>query len=248
MAKVLKSNVSNEVVELSGIGPVILSTSNKWSRLTIRVRPFKGIEVCIPHGTAPMHVAQFMKTNSDWMKRALTKIKSKEQELTIFDENTLFSTRTFSLRIESAQRDDVNLKFSNGMLHVHYPLHMNVKTSSIQSAIRHGIVEALRIEAKKYLPERLKELAFKHSFKFKQVFIKNLKSRWGSCSSVNNINLNLHLMRLPDHLIDYVILHELCHTREKNHGSGFWNLMNHVTNGRAVNLENEMKQYRTVIY
>jgi predicted metal-dependent hydrolase len=86
-------------------------------------------------------------------------------------------------------------------------------------------------------------MAAKHRFAFKAVYIKNLKSKWGSCSSQGNINLNLHLMRLPDHLIDYIILHELCHTRQMNHGPEFWKLLNTITGGKAQQLDKEMKNY-----
>ena len=238
----------SEIVELNDIGPVLLTTPPRAKRLSIKVRPFKGIEVCIPKGTPPAHVAAFIKKNKQWMKKALEKIRAKEEQLTIFDENSKFSTRSFALKIEPDNISDVKLKLKDGILHVRYPSHMNVKTQSIQSVIRFGIEEALRAEAKLKLPERVNVLSRINGFSYNKVFIKNLKSRWGSCSNVNNINLNLHLMRLPEHLIDYVILHELCHTKEKNHGPGFWNLMHQVTNGKAKMYEKEMKNQKTVIY
>jgi predicted metal-dependent hydrolase len=79
-----------------------------------------------------------------------------------------------------------------------------------------------RVKAKKYLVERLDELCKQNGFKYNRVFVKNQKTRWGSCSEKNNINLNVNLVRLPDELIDYVILHELVHTRIKDHSNRFW--------------------------
>jgi predicted metal-dependent hydrolase len=78
------------------------------------------------------------------------------------------------------------------------------------------------VEAKRELTRRLKQLAEKHDFAYNEVFIRNQRTRWGSCSSKNNISLNMNLVRLPDELIDYVILHELLHTWKKNHSRAFW--------------------------
>lgn len=102
-------------------------------------------------------------------------------------------------------------------------------------------IKTLRLEAKKYLPVKVKEFSEKHNLGYKKVFIKNMKSRWGSCSSQNNINLNLHLMRLPEKLIDYVILHELAHIKEKNHGKSFWSLLNTLIED-AKALDKELKK------
>lgn len=109
-------------------------------------------------------------------------------------------------------------------------------------AVDENAIKTLRIEAKKILPLKVKELSQKHNLSYKKVFIKNLKSRWGSCSSQNNINLNLHLMRLPEKLVDYVILHELAHTKEKNHGQNFWNLLSSFMFD-ARELNKELKKY-----
>lgn len=237
-----------EVVEIDGIGPVWLRTSRRAKRLAIRVSPFKGIEVTVPLGTSPDVLGRFLKQYHEWMQDALGKAKAREQSLTIFDETTVFKSRTFQLKIEADNRKDVRLILKAGLLLVRYPSMMDVRTQSIQEIIRHGIEEALRLEAKQFLPNRLAFLANQHRFSYKRVTIKNLKSRWGSCSSVDNINLNLHLMRLPDHLVDYVLLHELCHTVEKNHGPGFRKLLQQVTNGKSRLHEKEIKNFRTVIY
>jgi predicted metal-dependent hydrolase len=85
--------------------------------------------------------------------------------------------------------------------------------------------EALRRAARKVLPVRLAELAAEHGFEYNQVRIKHNVSNWGSCSSKGNINLNLNLMRLPEHLRDYVMLHELCHLRHLDHGPAFQALL-----------------------
>lgn len=76
--------------------------------------------------------------------------------------------------------------------------------------------------AGKVLATRLKEIAEKHGYRYNRITIRNQKTRWGSCSSTNNINLNAKLTLLPDELRDFILLHELVHTRVKNHGPKFW--------------------------
>ena len=77
-------------------------------------------------------------------------------------------------------------------------------------------------DAKALLKNRLKELSEIYGFKYNRVFIRNQKTRWGSCSGKNNINLNINLVRVSNELQDYVILHELVHTKIKNHSLMFW--------------------------
>jgi len=103
-------------------------------------------------------------------------------------------------------------------------------------------VEIMRRKAKDVLLPRLSELAHQHHFSYNKVFIKNNRSNWGSCSGVNNINLSLKLVMIPEHLRDYVMLHELCHTRIKNHGAQFWALLNSVTEGKGRELAKELKR------
>ena len=106
-------------------------------------------------------------------------------------------------------------------------------------------VERLRIQAKAALPPRLAELAALHGFTYNKVRIKHNSSNWGSCSELGNINLNLNIMRLPEHLRDYVLLHELCHLRYLNHGPEFHALIESVCPGHR-DLQKELKAYRLI--
>lgn len=97
-----------------------------------------------------------------------------------------------------------------------------------QKALRDVLVEVLREEAKILLPQKLLYFSDQYGFHFHKVTIKHNSSNWGSCSRAGNINLNLNLIRLPEPLCDYVLLHELCHLKEPNHGPRFHALLEHL--------------------
>ena len=98
-----------------------------------------------------------------------------------------------------------------------------------------GQIEAMRRQAKAELPVRLKELADRYGFVYNKVTIKHNSTNWGSCSTRNNINLNLNIVRLPSPLRDYILLHELCHLRHHDHGQAFHLLLEHVCTDNLLN-------------
>ncbi len=114
-------------------------------------------------------------------------------------------------------------RISGKRVRVEYPAQLSAASTAAQNEAKKAIIRTLRKEAELYLPHRVSTLARQFEFTYKTVTIKQLKTRWGSCSNTKAINLNLQLMKLPDHLIDYVILHELSHTKHLNHSSLFWN-------------------------
>ena len=99
-----------------------------------------------------------------------------------------------------------------------------------------------RDAARRKLQIRLDALAVLNGFTYNRLCIRNQKTRWGSCSATNNINLNAKLVLLPDQLIDYVLLHELLHTRIKNHGQEFWEELDGLT-GDAKGLARTLRSY-----
>ena len=93
-------------------------------------------------------------------------------------------------------------------------------------------------EAKEKIVMRVNELARLHGFVYKKIFVRNLKSIWGSCSHKNNISVNMKLVVLPEKMLDYVILHELVHTRIRDHSKDFWKELDRlVGNARALDLK-----------
>ena len=99
-------------------------------------------------------------------------------------------------------------------------------------------------EAKRALVERLREIADIHDFHYAKVSIRKQKTRWGSCSGKNTISLNINLVRLPDELRDYVMLHELVHTQIKNHSKAFWAELNKAVGGDAKTLAKKVRHYK----
>lgn len=153
-----------------------------------------------------------------------------------------FNTRQHNIKVDNSGFNNIQIKKEGNTITLFFPKNTPIEADKNQEIIKKFIIEILRKEAKEYLPKRLDLWAEKYGFKYKKVFIKNLKSRWGSCSSQNNINLNVHLMRLPEHLSDFIILHELCHTIHKNHGKDFHGLLERLT-GNEKQLNKELKNY-----
>ena len=109
-------------------------------------------------------------------------------------------------------------------------------------ALLHDSRRLSKAASRRKLVSRLNDLSVNHGFEYNKVFIRNQRTRWGSCSARNNINLNLKLALLPDALIDYVILHELLHTRIKNHSRKFWAEMDRIV-GNAKKYAKKLKEY-----
>jgi len=239
--------VQNKTLNITNIGTIVFVRSHRAKRLNITIKPFQGVRVAVPRGVSYTNAEKFVYERLDWIKRHYLKTQEIENKRTIFDKRTQFATRHHQLRIVRSNLGKLVVRVGNGMIKVNCPYSMEITDQEVQTTIREGIERAWRKEAKAYLPGRVKALAARHGFTYKQLFIKNTKTRWGSCSSKNNINLSLHLMRLPDYLIDYIILHELTHTVVKNHGHKFWSLLDKIT-GNARKLDVEMRKYNIRIY
>jgi predicted metal-dependent hydrolase len=242
-----KTSNNARLLFIKDIGEIKLVKSKRARRISIRVKPFEGVVVSIPFRASYKLAEEFALEKQNWIKNSLIKAEAFEERMTVFTEKSNFSTLKHQLIIEKWGKELLSVRVVNGKIFVKYPLDMNVRDEQIQNGIRRGIERALRIEAADYLPARIAYLAKRARFKYRGLTINNLKSRWGACTRDNQISLNVHLMRLPSRLIDYVIIHELCHTEQKNHSKRFWELMEKVMPG-AKFLNKELSGYQTKIY
>ena len=183
-----------KTVELSSIGTILLERSPRAKRISVSIRPFKGVRVAVPHGVSFDQALSFARSKAGWISRhrgKMAQLELKARELS-----------------------------------------------------RAGTID--RAAARKILIDRLDYLAGKYGFTYQRVFIRNQKTRWGSCSTKNNINLNVNLVRLPDELIDYTLLHELVHTRVKNHSQKFWHQMDLLL-GDAKKIDKKLRAYEYLL-
>jgi predicted metal-dependent hydrolase len=147
--------------------------------------------------------------------------------------------KAHKLIFETSEENTVRTRIAGSEVRVSRPQGTAATSEDVQSAAHKAAIRALRLEAQKLLPVRLKQLALKYGFQYSNVRVKQLKGRWGSCDTHANITLNLFLMQLPWHLIDYVLVHELTHTKHLNHSPEFW--------AEFLRHEPRAKQYRTMI-
>ncbi|MDD4409669.1 MAG: SprT family zinc-dependent metalloprotease [Candidatus Pacebacteria bacterium] len=98
-------------------------------------------------------------------------------------------------------------------------------------------------EARKLIKEKVSYYNQFYGFKIGSIAIRNQKTRWGSCSSKNNLNFNYKVVFLPEALADYVVVHEICHLKEMNHSERFWKLVSKVLPDYALR-RRELKKYR----
>lgn len=211
----------------------------------IRVRILStGLKVTLPMHASENDALKFINSIRTKLIQKQEKLeKGLQKRNIIIDEKSRLQTLTFTVEAKSSNRKSIYFSLKNNILTVEFPAETDCLSIEIQQHFWNGISYFLRKEAKRLLPNRTKQLADKFGFTFSDIKIQSSKTCWGSCSRAKSINLSLYLMLLPAHLIDYVILHELCHTKEMNHGDKFWAWMDKVTDQKSKELRKELKNY-----
>ena len=230
---------TKRVVPDKDFGQIIIRTRITARNISMRTKP-DGLHVTVPPRCL---TSKIMAVIEEYRPKLLEKWqKSAEQPL---DLNFRIDAPCFRLHLEEGRFSRFTLRINEEDITICCPPRTDFAQKSVQDLLRNAIIRALKKSAQTYLPPLLSELANHYGFKYKKVKITGSKSRWGSCSATGSINLSCYLMLLPPHLMDYVLLHELTHTKEMNHGPKFWEILNDLTEGKAKTLRAELKQFRT---
>lgn len=223
-------------IEDKELGLINLLPNKRASRIIVRYKA-NAFYLTHPVYSSTKEILQVI----DEMRPRLIALKEKIAPAFVFTESTSFSTLTFQVVIQKSDLDKIYTTLKDEVLYITFPHHQTLESKDTQLFIKETIESACRSEAKGLLPQLVKDLASKHDFLVNEVKVNSSRSRWGSCSSKKNINLSLYCLMLPKHLVEFVILHELCHTKEMNHGERFWALLDSVTGGRSRTLTKELK-------
>jgi predicted metal-dependent hydrolase len=183
-------------------------------RYIMRVRPDGTLRVTIPRGGSRAEAVAFTERHAGWIARERSRVRHERAPL-LWGHGSTVLLGGFPHVIDVASTDAGWVAQYAGR---------SVRIGS-PSNVRPELERDLRRLAAELLPRRLKELADCHGLQFTRVSIRNQRSRWGSCARSGAIALNFRLVQMPPEVCDYVLIHELMHLKQQNHGRRFWALV-----------------------
>lgn len=220
-------------------GKIVIRTNRAARNVTMRVKS-DGLHLTVPPYSKTERILEVMEP---YRKRLLDSYK-KIAERPI-DYNYSIQAPCFHLYIKPGTWPHFSVKEQDEEMYIFCPPTTDFNDSAVQKLLHSAIIRAMKRRASICLPPLLAMWAERYQLTYKKVRITGACSRWGSCSSTGTISLSCYLMLLPSHLMDYVILHELAHTKEMNHGPAFWILLDTFTNGCALQLRKELRAFHT---
>ncbi|MEL6193888.1 MAG: SprT family zinc-dependent metalloprotease [Bacteroidota bacterium] len=225
--------------------PYVVKRAEKRYRVSIRfAKDSQLLVIESPDGTLSEEVRNFVEAKSSWISRQYQRRKSYHQQRRTFLDNFSLIGEIPYLgimhKVQFLPSVKTRVEYMPGKLTIY------VREKDIKHGEKALLQSALIARAKVEFPELTYKWAKITKSEVKSVRVKNQTTRWGSCSTLKNVNLNWHLIFLPKNLVEYVIVHELMHLREMNHSPAFWN---HVATycPDYKKLDKEVDTYRWVI-
>jgi predicted metal-dependent hydrolase len=212
---------TQNIVNYRGIGEVKYTRNPRARNFSIRINQQGEVKVTVPRTVSWSRAEAFFASRQQWVLRKLDEINQLECRDSIPSEGECLRIRGRNYLV----------KMKNG-----------------DSKSEDAIWRILRECAHDYLPGRVEELSQVHGYKITGLKIRKMKTRWGSCTAKKSINLNSWLMMIPESLSDYVILHELAHTKFPNHGSSFWKELDKTTGGLSLVYRKELRKHRIMCF
>ena len=192
--------------------------SKRAKHLRINIHPQTGVEVVLPDRMSERHVKPFIQQHSAWISYQIQRLGMDKPIMLPESVHLKLTDEHWYIDYKTVNREKFSHKQKPGQLTI-------VGPNRELHPCRRQLHLWLRKKARQLLPARLETLSRSTGLGYNAVSIRSQKTRWGSCSSKGNINLNDRLLLLPAELVDYVMIHELCHTEEMNHSRAFWRLV-----------------------
>jgi len=206
----------NKITNLREQYNIKIRKSSKAKNLAIRIIN-QHVELVLPLGVSEKFGYKFLITKEKWIKDTLKKISANfiNSEF-IHSEYPIFGQAHKLIHTETTMYASVFIK--NNQLIVY----------SKKCALKN----TLKLFLKNILTTEINTLcalyARQYHFKYNKILIKELRTKWGSCSSLKNLNFNWRIVFAPKNVLKYLVIHELCHLKEMNHSDKFWNLVEKI--------------------
>lgn len=201
-------------------GTIVVRRSAQATRVRIRVAPDGTLRASLPMYAPMLMLKRLIKSSREELRALLENGKHGY----VFEDGMQIG-KSHTLLVQTTNASHVAVRREQQRILVRLPAGQPLHHPEVDRAIRDVVINALRIEAKSYLPKRLSYLADALGYHYEKVRFSHSSGRWGSCSTSGTISLNIALMKLPHELIDYVLIHELSHTVQMNHSQEFWQLV-----------------------
>jgi len=226
------------VIQDKEFGNITIRRSPSATQVRVRVAPDGSLRASLPIHAPLFLLKHILRNSRDELRKLLAQSKPEYR----FENGTQIG-KSHTLIIQDSDNQALSVNRHGQQIIVKLPADMGLNDADVSRKIREVVIASLRVEAKSYLPKRLAFLAQKYGYSYEKVRFSHASGRWGSYSSNGTISLNIALMKLPFELIDYIIIHELSHTKQMNHSQAFWSLVesadpNYKSHRRTLKLQN----------
>lgn len=221
--------------------------SDKRKNATLAVYPMKEVEIRVPKHLEQEHIQKLVKKKADWVIKQIlwfdeiTQLDSSKEHVN--GETYLYLGRQFRLQIKKVEgRAEAKIVGKN--INVNLPL--NTPKKYEKKMIKAAIWKFYRQQTEEKVAELIKKYSKRLGIIIPKFKIKNQYKRWGSCTSKNKIIFNFRLSMAPVSQIEYIVSHELCHIKQKNHSAEYWKLLQQILpdyKKRKENLRKDGWQY-----
>ena len=184
---------------------------------SIKITFEKHIIVTAPVQYSKSDINSLIIKKRNWIEKTFLKLEATREKVSLKSDQILLFGKTYTKKLNPALKNKVVVNFNNETI----DSDLNLGNKKIQN-------EWYKLIANDYFPRRVNEIAKQHKLEFNKITIRGQKTRWGSCSANKNLSFNYKLMKTPHFVIDYLIIHELAHTKYMNHSKSYWRFVGNI--------------------
>lgn len=217
--------IGNTIVEYN------LKYTNRKKTIGLQLDLDNGLSVSAPKHVNQNDIETILYKKSKWIINKLDRMteiaKYNSEKEFLSGEKFLLRGRKYRLTVERTDKETPpSLSFEKSKFHIE--ISKEISESDYRMILKPLFIEFYKQKAEKTINKRVKKYLKYFKEKPKHVKIKELKNKWGSCSAKNRISYNWRIIMAKTSIIDYVVVHELCHIAHKDHSKAFWNTMKSI--------------------